>query len=228
MGIGIITATEPGLSRLHLAPAVQLRGVSRLFGTGPALARVDFQVDRGETVLISGPNGAGKTTLLKIIATLLAPTRGGGRVMGHDLAQRQAIRRKSEYLGHRTRLYEDLTAAENLRFAAVLFEADACGVPEVLDRVGLLGVTGEPVRGFSQGMRQRLALARILLRAPDLILLDEPYAGLDADARSLVDDLIVEARGRGATSILVTHDTTRSSVATRAVVMRGGRLLTGR
>lgn len=228
MGIGVITAPQRALPRLHPVPAVQLRGVSRLFGTGPALARVDFHVDRGETVLISGPNGAGKTTLLKIIATLLAPTRGEGRVLGHDLSQRHAIRRISEYLGHRTRLYEDLTAAENLRFAAVLFECDAQRVPQVLDRVGLLGVAGEPVRSFSQGMRQRLALARILLRAPALVLLDEPYAGLDADARTIVDDLILEARGRGATIILVTHDTTRLSVATRMAVMRGGRLLTGR
>ncbi len=180
-------------------------------------------------VLVRGPNGAGKSTLLRVIATALAPTYGSGAIFGFDLLrERDEIRRRTELLGHRTRLYEDLTASENLRFACTLFGIDPRGVPDALDRVGLTDAADERVSGFSQGMRQRVAVARAILRTPDLLLLDEPYAGLDAEAKEIVDEAIKDAVGTGGTVLLATHDPTRGAMAGRTLRMDGGRILTER
>jgi ABC-type multidrug transport system ATPase subunit len=210
------------------SPAVGLSGVTRVFGVVPALVRVDLRVERGETLLVRGPNGAGKSTLLRVIATALSPTYGAGSVLGFDLATgREEIRRWVELVGHRTRLYEDLTGRENLRFACMLHGVDPAGIPGALDRVGLNEAADERVRGYSQGMRQRVAVARALLRTPQLLLLDEPYAGLDASAKEVVDDAIREAGREGRTVILATHDPTRGAMAGRTLSMDGGRLLSG-
>ena len=193
----------------------------------PAIVRVDLTVERGETILLRGPNGAGKSTLLRVVATALSPTYGGGSVLGFDLVQqREEIRRRVELLGHRTRLYEDLTAAENLRFACTMHGTDGVGVDAALERVGLGEVARERVRGFSQGMRQRLAVARTLLRRPDLLLMDEPYAGLDAEARDVVDDALRLARSEGRTVVVATHDVSRAGPEARTVWMDQGRIET--
>jgi heme exporter protein A len=207
--------------------AIELSGVTRVFGVVPGLVRADLTVERGETVLVRGPNGAGKSTLLRVIATALSPTYGRGMVLGLDLLQeREEIRRRTELIGHRTRLYEDLTARENLRFTCALYGMEATPVDETLARVGLEDVAGERVRGYSQGMRQRVAVARALLRSPELLLLDEPYAGLDDEAKDLVDRMIEEARDDGRTVVLATHDPGRGSkVASRTLFMDSGRLL---
>lgn len=212
----------------ELEQAVSLLGVTRLFGGHPAVVRVELEVPRGESVLLWGPNGAGKTTLLRLIATAISPTFGGGRVLGFDLMRdRRHIRGRTELLGHRSRLYEDLTPAEYLRFVADLWGAAAGGaVRGVLDRVGLGEVAGERIRGLSQGTRQRLALARAFLRRPELLLLDEPYAALDEEARRLIDELIGEARTGGGTVIVATHDTARAAgVIDRAVRLEAGRIV---
>jgi heme exporter protein A len=207
--------------------AIELAGVTRVFGVVPGLVRADLTVERGETVLVRGPNGAGKSTLLRVIATALSPTYGRGMVLGLDLLQeREEIRRRTELIGHRTRLYEDLTARENLRFTCALYGMEATPVDETLARVGLEVVAGERVRGYSQGMRQRVAVARALLRSPELLLLDEPYAGLDDEAKDLVDRMIEEARDDDRTVVLATHDPGRGSkVASRTLFMDSGRLL---
>ena len=210
------------------APAIRLSGVTRVFGLVPALVRADLAVDRGETLLIRGPNGAGKTTLLRVIATALSPTYGTGSVLGFDLTRgREEIRRRTELLGHRTRLYGDLTAVENLRFACRLYGLDPAAVDEALERAGLRRTGRERVRGYSHGMRQRVALARALLRAPEVLLLDEPYAGLDTEGKDLVDEMIVEARVQGRTVLLATHDPSRGAIASRTVTMEDGRILQG-
>jgi len=204
---------------------VELASVTRVFGSIPALVRVDLRVEPGEVLLVRGANGAGKSTLLRVVATALSPTYGGGRVLGHDLAtERERIRARTELLGHRTRLYEDLTAEENLVFACRMHGIDLAGVAGALERVGLGRAAGERVRGFSQGMRQRVALARLLLRAPDLLLLDEPYAGLDDDGRGLVDREVASARAAGRTVVLATHEPMAAALATRSATMDGGRL----
>jgi ABC-type multidrug transport system ATPase subunit len=208
------------------SPAAQLSGVTRVFGLVPAVVRVDLRVERGEVVLLRGANGAGKSTLLGLIATAISPTYGSGRVLGFDLATgRDEIRRRTELLGHRTRLYEDLTAKENLRFICVLYGLDPAGVEESLDRVGLSDVADERVRGYSQGMRQRVAVARALLRRADLLLLDEPYAGLDEEAKDLVDRTVREAGAEGRAVVLATHDAARGGMATRTLFMDRGRVL---
>ncbi len=209
-----------------MLPVVELAGVTRVFGAAPGIVRVDLTVETGETLLIQGPNGAGKSTLLRILATAISPTYGRGRVFGHDLvAGRQEIRRRVEFLGHRTRLYEDLSPRENLRFACALYGLDPGAIDGALDRVGMLHAAAERVRGFSQGMRQRVALARAVLRRADLLLFDEPYAGLDQGGKDVVDAAILEARAEGRTVILATHDAGRGRMAARAVAMQDGRIL---
>jgi heme ABC exporter ATP-binding subunit CcmA len=208
------------------ADAIDLVGITRLFGPLPGVVRVDLRVALGETVVLRGPNGAGKTTLLRIVATALSPTYGRGTVLGHDLVRdREAIRRRADLLSHRTRLYEDLSASENLLFWCRLLQIDRAGIDAALDRVGLLEAAGERVRGFSQGMRQRLAVARTILRRPDLLLLDEPYTGLDAEARHAVDDLIRESGRHGRTVLLATHHAVPEGLAHRELHLDGGRIV---
>jgi heme exporter protein A len=207
-------------------PAVALDRVTRVFGVTPALVRVDLRIERGQVVVVRGANGAGKSTLLRVLATLLSPTYGSGRVLGFDLeSDREEIRSRIEFVGHRTRLYEDLTAAENLRFACRLYGLPVDGAEAALDRAGLKDASGERVRGFSQGMRQRVAVARASLRRPELLLLDEPYAGLDTAAREAVDDLIRATAARGGTAIVATHDPGRGGMADRTLFMQDGRVL---
>jgi heme exporter protein A len=223
----LLTDRPSDLGRAATA-AVRLSNVTRVFGIQPALVRVDLTVERGETLLVRGPNGAGKSTLLRLIATALSPTYGSGAVLGFDLvAGREQIRRRTELLGHRTRLYEDLTAAENLRFVCTLYGLGLAGVEPVLEEVGLGDVGNERIRGYSQGMRQRVAVGRALLRRPELLLLDEPYAGLDESAKNVVDRAIDAAREEGRTVILATHDPARGGMASRTLAMEGGRLAAG-
>jgi ABC-type multidrug transport system ATPase subunit len=206
--------------------AVELVGITRLFGTVPAVVRTDLRVERGETVVLRGPNGAGKSTILRIVATALSPTYGKGSVLGFDLhREREAIRRHTDLLTHRTRLYEDLTAAENLALWCRLLGLDGALVAPALERVGMLEVAGERVRGFSQGMRQRIAIARTIVRRPDLLLLDEPYTGLDAEARHAVDDLVREAASDARTVIVATHHPMPDAIARRELTVDGGRIV---
>jgi heme exporter protein A len=220
----LIASASPG-SQTAAAPVVLLASVTRVFGVVPALVRVDLRVEKGEVVLVRGPNGAGKSTLLRVIATALSPTYGSGAVLGFDLGRgSEEIRRRTELLGHRTRLYQDLSARENLRFTCSLYGIDAGRVEDALERVGLTEVAGEQVRGYSQGMRQRVAVARAVMRSPELLMLDEPYSGLDEEAKEVVDGAILDAQREGRTVILATHDPSRGGMASRSLFMDGGRL----
>jgi heme exporter protein A len=205
--------------------AVELRGVTRLFGEVPALVRVDLSIERGEAVVLRGPNGAGKSTLLRIVATSLSPTYGGGSVLGFDLAnEREQIRRRCELLSHRTRLYEELSARENLRLFADLLEIEPRRVDEALERVGLAREADDRVRGFSHGMRQKVAVARTIVRDPALLLLDEPVTGLDESARAVVDAMILEAAANGRTIVIATHHAVTEGLPVRTVSMREGHI----
>jgi len=208
--------------------AVDLRGVTRLFGAAPALVRVDLSIERGETVVLRGPNGSGKSTLLRIVATALSPTYGGGSVLGFDLATgREEIRRRSELLTHRTRLYEELSARENLELFADLLGISRVRVGEALERVALADVADERVRTFSAGMRQKVAVARAIVRDPELLLLDEPTTGLDTAARQAVDDMMLRASREGRTLVIATHHGVAAGLAARVVTMRDGSVETG-
>jgi ABC-type multidrug transport system ATPase subunit len=203
--------------------AVDLRGVTRLFGAAPALVRVDLAIERGEAVVLRGPNGAGKSTLLRIVATALSPTYGGGSVLGFDLADaREEIRRRSELLTHRTRLYEELTARENLELIADLLGIHHDLVQAALERVSLADVADERVRTFSAGMRQKVAVARAIVRDPELLLLDEPTTGLDDAAKSAVDEMMLHGSREGRTLVIATHHAVVPGLGARVVTLRDG------
>ncbi len=207
--------------------AVHLRSAVALAGRFPALSGVDLDVARGEVVAVLGPNGAGKTSLLRTCAGLLPVSSGEAAVLGCDLrADRTQVRRRVGVLGHDPALYDELTAFENVRF---FVRAAGIGTERVgiaLDRLGLVGrLRRTPVVRMSAGQRRRTALAVLVARSPEVWLLDEPHAGLDADARSLVGSLVADAAASGAAVVLTSHEPDLSvPLADRVVVMRGGRV----
>ena len=212
------------------ADAIRLEGVARRFGHRWALRGVSLRADAGDSVMLLGRNGSGKTTLLRVLSTAIRPTRGQGFVFGHDLAaEADSVRPLVAYLGHDPGLYADLTARENLRFAERMRRPqDAEAVREAriagtLDRVGLERHADERTRGFSAGMKRRLALARVLLAEPRLLLLDEPYASFDAPGIELVNEIVVATREAGGCVVVATHDPQRSAeVSTRSLRMEDG------
>ena len=206
--------------------AVALRNVTRLFDGLPAVSQVRLDVHVGETVWLRGPNGSGKSTLLRVLATVLSPTFGTGTVLGHDLVSgRDRIRARMDLLGHQSRVYADLTAEENLRFTCSLYGLHPRAVAPALAVTGLDTVATVRTGSFSQGMGQRLALARAWMRDPDLLLLDEPYAGLDVDARQIVDDLLAKAQDRGRTVLLASHEAPPEGLIDRSIHLEGGRVV---
>ncbi|MFQ5848648.1 MAG: heme ABC exporter ATP-binding protein CcmA [Candidatus Methylomirabilales bacterium] len=209
--------------------AVEIRGLSRAYGATWALRGIDLNLREAETLVLLGPNGAGKTTLLKILATLLRPTRGGGKVLGYDLGSAQeAIRERIAVLGHQSYLYGDLTARENLRFFTVMGGKPFSegGLEEVLHRVELGGHVDQRVRTFSSGMKRRLALARLLLGLPELLLLDEPYTNLDQKTMKLVNAFLQDYRHQGGTAVVATHHLSGGfAVADRIAMLKGGRIV---
>jgi len=208
---------------------IQVCNLVKSFGPRAALAGVDLSVAAGEFVTLVGPNGAGKTTLLRVLATLARPTSGTVRIAGLDPAQAgEDIRRRIGFLSHRSLLYEDLTAEQNLHFYARMYDLDdgLARVQYLLTRVGLAARRHDLVRTFSRGMQQRLAVARTVLHRPQVLLLDEPYTGLDASAAQVLTRLLAELAGAGCTILLTTHDLSRSlAVGRRVVVLVRGRLV---
>jgi heme ABC exporter ATP-binding subunit CcmA len=211
-----------------MTAAVRFRSAVALLGAFPALAGVDLDVASGDVVLLRGPNGAGKTSLLRACAGLLAVTSGEAEVLGEDLLRdRRTLRRRVGLLGHATALYDDLTVEDNVRFAVRAAGRDPRCVGTALERLGLTGRlrTTAAVR-LSAGQRRRAALAVLVARDPELWLLDEPHAGLDAEHRDLLDGLIRDAVAAGATVLLASHEHERASaLAGRVVTMAGGQVV---
>ncbi|HEV3498051.1 MAG TPA: heme ABC exporter ATP-binding protein CcmA [Actinomycetes bacterium] len=206
---------------------IRFRAAVSLLGRFPALAGVDLDVAQGETVLLQGPNGAGKTTLLRACAGLVAIASGEAEVLGCDLRRdRRSIRRRVGLLGHATFLYDDLTVADNLRFAARAAGRTRTDADLAMERLGLAGRLHDlAVAKLSAGQRRRVALASVLARQPELWLLDEPHAGLDAAGRDLLDQLVREAVANGATVLLASHELERATeLADRRVRIAGGRV----
>jgi heme exporter protein A len=213
-----------------IPPAVATVELARLFGRSAALAGVSLTVEMGRTVALLGPNGAGKTTLLRILATAIRPSYGTLAIDGIDaLRDAEQVRARVVYLSHATAHYDDLTAEENLRFAATMFgwgerEGQAVAA-EALATVGLEMVGAQRVRTFSAGMRKRLALARILVARPSLLLLDEPHAALDGEGMALVDRLVGLWKEAGVTVMIASHQADRvASLADATVQLEGGLL----
>lgn len=202
------STTSPVLARPEADPIVRVVGLGRRLGGAWALRRVDFEVQRGRSMIFFGANGAGKTTLLRVLGTALRPTVGTVTLFGGSPWD---ARSRTSLLSHADHHYDELTARENLRLAVTLGPRplSADGVDAVLAEVGLTGRADEPVRGFSAGMRKRLAFARLLVKGAELVLLDEPYAQLDPAGHAFVDRLIRRLRAGGSTVLVSTHQVTR-------------------
>jgi heme exporter protein A len=200
--------------------AIELADLGRAYGERVALAGVTLSLEEGETLAVFGSNGAGKTTLLRILATLLRPHRGSARVLGHELPRDGwAVRGRLGFLGHQPLLYRDLTARENLQFHARLHDVPTDRIDTLLAAVGMKARSDDPVHTFSRGMVQRTAVCRAVLHEPELLLLDEPLAGLDPGAVAAVEPLIA-----GGTRVVISHDVEHGLAEADLVLgLRGGR-----
>ena len=212
-------------------PLLEATSLERRFGPFRVLRGVSLSAGPGECHMVVGPNGAGKTTLLRLLAGLARPSAGSVRLRGVRLTRDGEARRDIGLLSHQSHLYDDLTAAENLVFAARLYgspdpERRARGA---LDAVGLGNRADEPVRRLSRGMVQRVAIARSLLHQPPLLLLDEPFTGLDPASAGRVAALFAAERNAGRTLILVTHEVHEAwELATHThVLVRGAWTVSG-
>ena len=208
--------------------AVQARSLEKSYSEWPVLWDLDLSVPWGQTLVLFGANGAGKTTLLRILATHVRPDHGSVAVAGHNLRTRpEEVRRRIGVVGHRSLLYDDLTCRENLVYYGRLYglKDHKPRVEEVLEKVGLSSRADHRVRTLSNGMQKRAAIARAILHQPDVLLLDEPEAGLDLESVSILGALLAEWTDSGRSVIMTTHDLDLGlSWGHRAGVLRGGKV----
>lgn len=208
---------------------IQIKGLVKRYGLNTALRGVDLHVREGEFVTLVGPNGAGKSTLMRIVATLLTPTEGEVSVGGWDFPKNaDKVRRHLGLVSHQSLLYHDLSAAENLIFFARLYQLQDISqrVDEALKKVGLFARQRDPVGSFSRGMVQRLTIARATLHEPEVLLMDEPYTGLDQDASLLLDNLLQAESEKGRTILMITHDLVHGlEHSDRVAILNNGRIV---
>ncbi len=209
-------------------PAVSIRALTKRFGMSKVLRGIDLAVQPGEFLSLFGPNGAGKSTLLRILSTLMHPTSGTAAVLGYDIAEGgDEIRKHIGVLSHHPLLFPTLTAAENLKFYGRMFAvADLeARIETLLNNVNLQEFRDRPVENFSRGMQQRLAIARALLHQPRLLLLDEPYTGLDQHGMAFLTETLRIFQHDGGTVVMVSHDFAQGlELCTRAAILKRGKL----
>lgn len=214
---------------MSAAPALKADRLVKSFGERRALDRVSFELPEGSFLSIFGPNGAGKTTLLRILSTMSRPTSGSLEILGTDaLEEPEGLRSRIGLISHKPMVYGDLTARENLMFFARLYgvEDPEARVAELLGLVELDHRANDAARTFSRGMTQRLSIARALINDPQIVLLDEPYSGLDPHAMQLLDELIALVRD-GRTFVMVSHDLQKGfSLCTHALILARGAVVT--
>ncbi len=208
---------------------LRIKGLRKGYDGIEALRGIDLSLQKGEFLSLFGPNGAGKTTLIRIISTLLKPGSGSVRVMDFDIEEHaEEFRAQLGVISHQSFLYNDLSARENLEFYAALYRVnDPVGkTGELLRLVGLHDREDSQVSGFSRGMQQRLSIARALINDPSLLLLDEPYTGLDEHASILLSGHLRQLHSRQRTIVMVTHDLKRGlESATKVGILSKGRLV---
>lgn len=208
---------------------IKIEGLVKNYGINPVLRQLSLHVLPGEFVTLVGPNGAGKSTLMRIMATLQPATAGDVQIGGWVLPKHSArVRRHIGLVSHQTLLYGDLTAGENLLFYAQLYQLDnaEARVRQALKTVGLATRQRDPVRTFSRGMMQRLTIARATLHEPDVLLLDEPYTGLDQDASLLLDKLLQQEHANGRTILMITHDLVHGlDLCDRVAILNRGKIV---
>ncbi len=209
-------------------PYIEIQGLKKSFSLKPILRGVDLVLDQGERMALLGANGTGKTTLLRILAGLTKPGAGIVRIGGWDIEREaQQVRHLVGFVGHQPYLYGELTALENLLFFGRMYKVQQVHerATELLKRVGLTKRAGERAGTFSRGQLQRLALARALLHSPQLLLLDEPDAGLDDEGHELLEALLREHTERHGTTLFTTHNVERAlKFSDRIGVLGGGRV----
>lgn len=205
---------------------LEIKNVTKILGDRPILRNLFLTMEKGETLAIVGPNGAGKSTLFKCIAGLMKPNNGEIILHGKDICKKKETGKgKIGYLGHKSFLYDGLTSVENLRFYGKLYKVPQLDekIQVLLKRTGLTLFQDMPIRSFSRGMLQKLAIAKVLLTDPDLLLLDEPHTGLDQNAICLLNSLLAERKKNGASILIISHDLEQVlSLADRAAVLRKG------
>lgn len=184
-------------------------GITKTIGSKKILKGIDLNIHSGEFVTCFGPNGAGKSTTLNILALLSSATSGKLLINGQDAREHsRELKKKIGVISHKSFLYNNLTAYENLKFYGKMYEVDNLDpkVHDLLNRVGLTYVTNDPISSFSRGMQQRLSIARSLIHDPSILLMDEPYTGLDEMAKSLLSSILKELSLQKRTIFLITHD----------------------
>ncbi len=211
------------------APIIEVRGLIKTFGVMPVLRRLDLCVAHGEFLAVLGPNGSGKSTLLRLLAGLSKPNGGTIRIGGWELPREAAsVRAQIGLVSHEPLLYEALTARENMQFFARLYglPTNSPRLMQLIEQVGLARRADHKVRTFSRGMQQRLSIARALVHNPDILLMDEPYTGLDQDASLTLDDILKSAHDAGHTIFMITHQFDRASaLADRIVILSRGQIV---
>ena len=209
-----------------MPPIIETHALVKAYGWQPVLRKLDLSIERGQFVALLGPNGSGKSTLLRLIAGLSKPTSGTIRVGGWELPREAAaVRAQIGLVSHKPLLYENLTARENLLFFCRLYNVSdhEARIQHALERVGLAKRGHDLVRTYSRGMLQRLSIARALIHDPHVLLMDEPYTGLDQDSALTLDGLMRDARADGHTILMTTHELDRAAtLADRAIILTRG------
>ena len=207
---------------------IKVRNLVKAFGTRVVLRNISFDIEPGEFITLLGVNGAGKTTLMSIVATLSKPTAGKIFIGDMDTQQHAAyIRRYIGLVSHKTLLYDDLSGEQNLRFYARMYDVEhpVERIEMVLRQVGLWGRQKDPVRTYSRGMQQRLAIARAILHNPPILLLDEPDTGLDQGAASMLGELLAAVGTAQRTVLMTTHNLERGlSLGNRVLMLSDGKI----
>jgi heme exporter protein A len=216
----------------ELGTMLELRNMTKLLGDKLVLRNITLTLKKGEILAVIGPNGAGKSTFFKCTVGLLQPTSGDILLNGKIVKKNSAeIKQKIGFLGHESFLYNNLSPLENLKFYGKLYKVKELDrkANELLKEVGLFLFRDMPIRSFSRGMMQRLAIARVLLPDPDILMLDEPHTGLDQEAVALLNQIIKQKRVNGTSILIISHDFEQvHALADRVAVLKKGKIISTR